>query len=753
MGGAEGTPADRGTAGGAATTGARADPEAVAPGAEPPAEAAGRGTRARAGPAGTDPEGSVGATGPDAGTGGRAGPAGAGGVEPSSAEGLLDVLGVAAVVLDAEGRIVLWSPQAERLLGYTAEEALGQYAAHVLVAEENHDSVLRLFEQVMSSGAWAGDFPVRHKDGTTRLLEFRNMRLLDDRGDYYALGLATDRATLRRVERDLALSVRLVDQSPIGLAVLDTDLRYVGVNAALERIDGLSAERHKGRRVAELLPFVDAEAAEEAMRSVLVSGVPVLDRQMVGRIPADPGTDRAWSVSLYRLEDVGGRVLGLAVSVIDVTDRYRAAREAERARDRLALVADASVRIGTTLDLEQTARELADIAVPELADVAAVDLLDTVLEGRPSRIRGDGPAVIRALAVAAAYPTVAVQAADPPGEPAHYSADRLVTQCVRTARPVMVAEVDDDALSCIARDDHAADLLAEAGLHSYLAVPLIARGEVLGALDLKRARNPLPFTEDDALLASELAARAAVCIDNARLFRQQRETALTLQRSLLPETPPHLVGLDVASRYQPAGAGSEVGGDWFDIIPMDGGRTALVVGDVMGSGINSATTMGRLRTATQTLSRLALGPAEVLRHLDEITAGLQPSLATCVYAVYDPHRAQCRVCTAGHPPPVLIRADGGPRLLDLPTGAPLGVGGVPFHDVTAELAPGDRLVLYTDGLVETRDQDIDTRLGRLLELLRTPDPSLEDTCDRLLRELRHGGNHDDVALLVARVRP
>ncbi|MER7110509.1 SpoIIE family protein phosphatase [Streptomyces sp. NPDC000229] len=696
MGGAEGTPADRGTAGG--------------PGAE------------------------------------------AAVTEPSSAEGLLDVLGVAALVLDADGRIVLWSPQAEELLGYTAEEALGRYAARLMVDEEHFERVLHLFERVMSSGdAWSGEFPVRHKDGTGRVLEFRNMRLLDDRGDYYALGLATDQAVLRKVERDLALSVRLVDQSPIGLAVLGPDLRYVGVNAALERIDGLSADQHKGRGVAEVLPFVDAEAVDEAMRGVLDTGVPVLDRQMVGRTAADPDTDHAWSVSLYRLEDVAGRVLGLAVSVVDVTDRYRAATEAERARHRLALVADASVRIGTTLDLEQTARELAGIAVPELADVAAVDLLDTVLEGRPGPVAADGPAVIRALAVAAAYPTVAVQAADPPGEPAHYGADRLVTRCVRTARPVMVAAVDDEALSCIARDRHAAELLARAGVHSYLAVPLIARGEVLGALDLKRARNPLPFTEDDVLLASELAARAAVCIDNARLFRRQRETALTLQRSLLPRTPRHLVGLEVASRYQPAGAGSEVGGDWFDIIPMDDGRTALVVGDVMGSGINSATTMGRLRTATQTLSRLSLEPAEVLRHLDEIIVDLEPSLATCVYAVYDPHRAQCCLGTAGHPPPVLIRAGDGPRLLDLPSGAPLGVGGVPFHDVTAALAPGDRLVFYTDGLVETRDQDIDTRLDRLLDLLRTPDPSLEHTCDRLLRELRHGGNHDDVALLVARV--
>ncbi|MFD4137672.1 SpoIIE family protein phosphatase [Streptomyces sp. NPDC058572] len=670
--------------------------------------------------------------------------------------GLLDVLGVAAVVLDAQGRIVLWSPQAEELLGYTAQEALGQYAAQLLVADEHLDLVLQLFAQVMESGeSWEGVFRVRHRDGTQRLLEWRNMRLQDDLGAFYALGLATDQATLRRVEQDLALSLRLVDQSPIGLAVLDTDLRYVSVNPALERLGGLSAEEILGRSMREALPFGDADALEAAMRQVLRTGKPLLDRYVLGRTAADPDTEQAWSVSLYRLEDPGGRVLGLAVSVVDVTDRHRAATEAERARRRLALVADASVRIGTTLDLEQTARELADVAVPELADIAAVDVLDRVLvgpDGGPGRASGDdGPVLIRALAVASAYPTVAVEAADRPSELARYDADRLVTQCVNSGRPVMVSELGTQDLTKIARNVEAAGLLREAGVHSYLAVPLIARGEVLGALDLKRARNPEPFTEDDVLLATEFASRAAVCIDNARWYRQQRETALKLQRSMLPEMPQHLVGLEVASRYQPARAGSEVGGDWFDIIPMNRERTALVVGDVMGSGINAATVMGRLRTATQTLTKLALDPAVVLRHLDEITAGLDPYFATCMYVAYDPHRAQCNIANAGHLPPVLVRAGSAPRLLDLPTGTPLGVGGGVLRSVTVGLDPGDLLVLYTDGLVETRDQDIDVRLDALLGLLQVPDASLEDTCDRLLRALRQPDTPDDVALLIARV--
>ncbi|MEU5120066.1 SpoIIE family protein phosphatase [Streptomyces asoensis] len=680
-----------------------------------------------------------------------AGSAEAGG--PTGPSGLLDVLNVASVVLDTQGRIALWSPQAEELFGYTAHEALGRYAAHVMVDERHVDLVVRLFADVMATGrSWAGAFPIRRKDGATRLVEFRNIRLMDDRGEVYALGLAADRTTVRRLERDLALSTRMVAQSPNGLAVLDTDLRYVSVNPALARMNGVPAEDHLGRTVREVLPRLDADALESAAREVLRTGAPLVDRAAFGRTPADPEQDHAWSLSLYRLEDARGTVLGVAVSVVDVTDRHRAAVEAEAARRRLALVADASARIGTTLDLERTARELAEVAVPELADVAAVDLLDAVVAGRRSSFGPAEPAVIRALAVRAADEPDALRAADRPGEVARYAPDRLVTECVRTGRPVMVAQVKDEDLGRIARSPESAALLARAGVHSYLAVPLIARGEVLGALDLKRTRNPAPFGHDDVLLARELAARAAVQIDNARWYQSARTTALTLQRSLLPSHPPVIGGLEVASRYQPAGATTEVGGDWFDVIPLPDGKTALVVGDVMGSGIDAAATMGRLRTATTTLASLDLDPAVLLEHLDRITQGLDHSIATCVYAVHDPRVGRCRIANAGHLPPVRVRPDGPPELLELPTGAPLGVGGVPFSTTEVDFAPGDQLVLYTDGLVETRTHSLDERLDALLALLDDPARPLQEVCDLLLDALHHPDNHDDVALLVARAR-
>ncbi|MEV6612399.1 SpoIIE family protein phosphatase [Streptomyces sp. NPDC051051] len=672
---------------------------------------------------------------------------------PTGPSGLLDVLNVASVVLDAEGRIVLWSPQAEELFGYPAAEALGRYAAHVMVHEQHVELVVKLFTDVMATGrSWEGAFPVRRKDGSTRLVEFRNMRLVDVHGDVYALGLAADHSTVRRLERDVALSTRMVAQSPIGLAVLDTRLRYVSVNPALERIDGVPAGEHLGRTVPDVLPRLDAGALESAAREVLRTGVPVVDRPTIGRTPADPDQDHALSVSLYRLEDARDTVLGVALSVVDVTDRYRAGIETEAARRRLALIADASARIGTTLDLERTADELADVAVPELADVAAVDLLDAVVAGRRTSLGPSEPAVIRALAVRAADAPDALSAADPPGRTARYGPERLVTECVRTGRPVMVAQVKDEDLVRIARSPEAAGLLARAGVHSYLAVPLIARGEVLGALDLKRTRNPLPFGRDDVLLARELAARAAVQIDNARWYQNARGTALTLQRSLLPSHPPVTGGLEVASRYQPAGATTEVGGDWFDVIPLADGKTALVVGDVMGSGIDAAATMGRLRTATATLAALDLDPAVLLEHLDRITSGLDHFIATCLYVVHDPRLGRCRIANAGHLPPARVREGHPPELLDLPTGAPLGVGGVAFSSTDVDFGPGDQLVLYTDGLVETRTHSLDERLELLLTLLDDPDRPLEELCDLLLRELHHPDNHDDVALLVARAR-
>ncbi|SEG94034.1 PAS domain S-box-containing protein [Actinacidiphila yanglinensis] len=670
----------------------------------------------------------------------------------TQSSGLMDLLGVAAVLLDGEGRIVLWSPQAEELFGYSAQEALGEFAAQLIVHDHDRETAMKLFASVMETGkAWAGVFPVRHKEGTTRLVEFRNTRLRA-RGGFYALGIATDAATLRQVERDASLSIRLVEQTPLGLAVLDTDLRYLAVNPALAEIIGRPAEECLGTYVGEANPFSDTAAVEATLRKVISTGHSATDRYVEERTSTTPGSDHVWSVSYNRLEDSAGQTSGVTLSCLDITDRDRDLHDLIRARQRLTLIAESSARVGTTLEVEQTARELADVLVPDFADVSAVDILDSVLHSRNPTQADPDQELFRALAVKAAYPTPVVRAADPPDQLASYGPDRLVTQCVRSRQPILISRVDEEGLTRIARDPEAAALLSAAGIHTYLATPLIARGEVLGTLSLTRARNPRPFDQDDVTLARELADRAAVCIDNARLYQSLNDTAITLQRSLLPQRPTHHRGLEIATRYQPAKATTEVGGDWFDVIPLTEDRTALVVGDVMGSGINAAITMGRLRTATSTLTNLDFPPAQVLQHLDRITTELD-QYATCLYAVYDPHTTTCRIALAGHPPPVLIHDDHPPQLLDLPTGAPLGVGGVTFTAATLDLTLGDQIVLYTDGLVETRHDPIDERLNLLLQLLDHPGRSLEDTCDQLLDALRDPDHPDDVALLIARTQP
>ncbi|MFF4648430.1 SpoIIE family protein phosphatase [Streptomyces sp. NPDC001380] len=668
--------------------------------------------------------------------------------------GLLDLLRVAAVVLDSDGRIALWSPEAEQVFGFTAAEALGRYAARLFVAPENRQLAMTLFGRVRAGAVWAGVFPVRHRDGSDRQVEFRTMRLVDRGGGVLALGLAADVSTVRRVETDMALSERLVEQSPVGVGVFDTGLRFVRVNAALAGLAGRPAAALLGLTPGEALPSADADEVESALRRVLATGRPVLDQRVSGGPQDETGRDHVWSVCHYRLDDSTGRVLGLAVSVIDVSERHWASAEAVEARERLAVIADAGVRIGTTLDLQQTARELAQVAVPRLADLAAVDILDSVLGDTDdpfgSATAADGSTRFRALAVAAGYPTQAIHAADPVGAIAHYDPSRTISTAVREARPVLVPLTEGPLMGEVARDEEAAGVLARAGVHSYLAVPLTARGEVLGTLSLYRTVTPRAFGRQDETLACELAARAGVCIDNARLYGRERETALTLQRSLLPQEPAAHTALETATRYRPAAAGREIGGDWFDVLPLADGKVALVVGDVMGSGVRAAAVMGQLRIATRALAGLDLAPADLLAHLDDIAAGLGDSFATCVYAVCDPRRSRCEISSAGHLPPVRVLPDGRAALVEIPVAAPLGVGGVPFSSVTVDTADGTLLALYTDGLVERRDRPIDSGLRELLCLLEGPARPLQETCDTVLDALYRSPD-DDVALLLARL--
>ncbi|WP_460060941.1 SpoIIE family protein phosphatase [Streptomyces sp. YKOK-I1] len=435
-------------------------------------------------------------------------------------------------------------------------------------------------------------------------------------------------------------------------------------------------------------------------------------------------------------------------------------RLAVLARKRLALLYDAGVRIGTTLDVTRTAEELADVAVPRFADFAAVDLADPVLHGEEPVPDGAGTP-LRRVALGVVHEEPALYAV---GDQVGYVPSTPQARSLESGQSVL-EPVLAGARGWIANDPARGGRVLAAGVHSLITVPLRARGVTLGVVSFYRCQQPDPFEEDDLSLAQELVGRAAICIDNARRYTREHNTALALQRSLLPRGRPEQNAVEVAYRYLPARAG--VGGDWFDVIPLSGARVALVVGDVVGHGLHAAATMGRLRTAVHNFCALDLAPDELLTHLDDLVGRLDrgegwaventhPDTgiigATCLYAVYDPVLRRCTLARAGHPLPAVVRPDGRVDFVDLPAGPPLGLGGMPFETAELELPEGSQLVLYTDGLIEDRLQDIDVGLDRLRTVLAVADRAPEDTCEAVLDALLPARPADDVALLVARTR-
>ncbi|MFE7898129.1 SpoIIE family protein phosphatase [Streptomyces sp. NPDC057424] len=419
------------------------------------------------------------------------------------------------------------------------------------------------------------------------------------------------------------------------------------------------------------------------------------------------------------------------------------------ARRRLELLSEASTRIGTTLDVRRTAEELAETAVPGLADFVTIDLPDAVLRGEES---ADPLADLRRTVVHGIREGLPFT---PPGKRVDFGPAAPQLRCLGSGEAVLEPDLKA-AAGWLAQDaEHAAPLLAH--VHSLIAVPLLARGVVLGVACFYRAEGS--FGDDDRSLAQELASRAALSIDNARRFTHERTMVLALQRRLLPHGLPDQDAVEVAHRYLPAE--SDVGGDWYDVIPLSGARVGLLVGDVVGHGMLSAATMGRLRTAARSFAELDFPPDEVLTHLDNLVGRLDREDpdgkgagvigATCLYAVYDPAAQRCLMARAGHPPPALVRPDGTVTYPDLPAGPPLGLGGLPFDTAEVDLPEGSQLVLYTDGLIEDRHRDVDVVLEQLSEALAHPERAPEETCQAILDTVAPAHPHDDIALLVARV--
>ncbi|MEU8620709.1 SpoIIE family protein phosphatase [Streptomyces sp. NPDC048623] len=537
-----------------------------------------------------------------------------------------------------------------------------------------------------------------------------------------------------------------------GVVIVGGDGRLLLANDEARRLLKLP-ENAERRHVREL-------GLEPRTAALLLSGRAVTDEVHLAG-------DRLLAVNVRPTKN-GAAEGGCVMTMRDTTELAALAGRAEVARGRLRLLYEAGTRIGTTLDVVRTAEELSEVAVPRFADFVTVELLDPVVRGEEpsgaftemrrtalSGVRADTPLQPVGDLIRFVVPTTPMATALDEGR-AVIQADLAAAQGWRAQDP-----------------EGAAQALAY-GLHSLVTVPLLARGVVLGMANFWRGANtPEPYGEDDLSFAEELAARAALAIDNARRFTREHSMAVALQRSLLPRVLPEQNAMQVAFRYLPAKAG--VGGDWFDVIPLPGARVALVVGDVVGHGLHAAATMGRLRTAVANFSTLDLTPDELLSHLDELIDRLgeevEPGMpggagagggdggpgegtagATCLYVIYDPTSGACTMASAGHPGPALVRPDGSVEFPAVPAGLPLGLGlgDRPFASARLKLEPGSKLVLFTDGLVEDRQRDFDSGLALLRESLARPDRTPEQTCADVFAAMLFPVPGDDIALLVAR---
>ncbi|WTF82923.1 SpoIIE family protein phosphatase [Streptomyces sp. NBC_01594] len=639
------------------------------------------------------------------------------------------------MIIDGSGVITEWSHEAASLLGLPASEVLGLPATGLFtVAKGNHGG-----EALQLSS----------REGRTSTCELWVRPVLQDGAVAWEIGRQPSEHPGGTHADGISESLieALFTESPIGLHILDRELRIVRINNAATRVlHGVPPEGLLGRPLAEVYPLSDPATEESVARRVLERGVPALDRLVRIRFAADHGGERVFSVSTYRLQDTRGAVLGLAISTVEVTER-------ERAHAHSAVLARVRESVGRTLDVVTTCQEAAEVLVPGYADILVVEVVDEVVRGEDPPIgplSRDVPlrrAAFRSRVAEPVHPVGDVRAA-PYGTP--------FGQALSDLRPRLVELTADSAW--LAADPPRAEAIRASGAHSLITAPLTLRGTVLGLMSLYRCGQTEPYREDDVALSLELAAHTALCIDNARRFTRERTIAATTQRRLLPQRPGPRTAVDTAWLRLPA----DLGASWFDTIALPGARTALVTGNANGQGISAATTMGQLRTAIHALAALDLEPDELLARLHDTTgrlaeerAALPPAdplhdetlTASCIYGVYDPITRICTIARAGHPAPILVQPDGTTHVCNVPASPLLGCAqDAPRASTSLELAEGSILAFYTATLLPEAETDP----GLLRSLLSRSDRSLQSLCDDVVYALGNDPPRGDAALLLSR---
>jgi PAS domain S-box-containing protein len=550
----------------------------------------------------------------------------------------------------------------------------------------------------------------------------------------------------------LELLQAVCEQTPTGLLVFDEDLRYVLVNAQMAAMANTPVEELLGRTVREAFP--DYEALTTRVERVLATGQPLVSFDVSGTVPGEDGREHIWSLSAYRLVNADGKVLGVALTSTEVTAARTLELERAALADRLELLAASGELLSGGLDEEATVDGVLSLVVPAVAEWACVHLVDESGAIRLAASRhsdaGEQELLERVLS------GFEITTEQPFG----------AGHVIATGRAEELQQMTEEALSMLAADGE-----TESGFHALRAsngvvAPLAARGVTFGALSLslrpdREPRHAGVVGTAETLVArrelvSDIAARAALALDSARLYARQHEVAVTLQRSLLPQSLPSLPGWELAARYLPGAAGTEVGGDFYEAVIRLDGRLVFAIGDVMGRGVLAAAVMGQVRAALRGYALEGHSPATVLRRLNVmVTAMEDSSIVTCLVGTLDVSHGEVELACAGHLPPVLASAVGACRVMNLDTvGPPLGVLGAQYGPTRTRVPVGGALLLFTDGLVEAREQPVDDGIATLCSILGdvlSAVPSAEQICAAAIEKMGRGdATVDDVAILAIR---
>lgn len=672
---------------------------------------------------------------------------------------------MASATVDVHGTVVAWSLGAQWLFGYLPSEAVGRPITEVFGLGGPAP-----IDFASYPAAWVGEVNAHARDGTPLPLQLYAHPLHGPQGIVHWYLTILDRSASQEnqppvEDPDLAhLREWTLAQSPLPVAIFNHKGQLAEMNDSMARLSGIPVQEALGKRLRELTPLPIFTEFDDLVARTLREGK--LIRHEVRSQLREDSPERAWTLFFAPLKDPAGHNRGAACTVFDTSEQYWARR-------RLAVLNDASMRIGTTLDMTRTAEETAEVLVPQFADSAFVLLLESVFKGaEPTFAPLHDPVSLRCLVRRSTLrEPLHIEGIPEPGKVARFPLNSPLGRCLSEQRSVRFRVDSAELEEWLERYPAYREIIQAAGVRSFMMLPLLVGGRPFGLILLTRRHGLAPFSKDDLLLAQDIATRAAARIDNARRYSRERSAALTLQRSLLPQRLPHNSAVEVATRYMPAGFRFGVGGDWYDVISLSGARVALVVGDVTGHGLHASATMGQLRTAVRALSDVDLVPEELLTYLDDLVIRLNteeatyssaeesprpdtmPEIgATCLYAIYDPVSRRCSMARAGHPPPAVVHPDGSVEFVAMPAGPPLGVGGVPFESVEFEVSPSSLLVLYTNGLVESRTTGMDQGLEQLRAVLSQSSSSLEGVCDSVVRTLLPAGAIDDAALLVARTR-